>query len=291
MASSSPRAKQATRASLWLGVALLAVGFLVQIAQQPIAADGLLRVRFLDVGQGDSILIDTPSGEHILIDGGPDDQLLQRLDQFVAPPRQFALVVASHNHADHITGLTQAIREFPTQSIWLSGAVHTSGAFAQWLETVGASGATVTTVQAGEERTVGGVQLRVLHPFEDFEGKTPDHQHDATVVLKLSYGATSFLLTGDLELDNERELLTRDRAALRADVLKVSHQGSKGSSTTEFLLAVDPEVAVISVGPNQFGHPHQETLDRLGELGIPVFRTDQDGTVTCTSNALTVSCS
>ncbi|MGI6103468.1 MAG: ComEC/Rec2 family competence protein [Patescibacteria group bacterium] len=140
------------------------------------------------------------------------------------------------------------------------------------------------TVRAGHVRRFGDLEVRVLHPFRDFARIRPEEQYDATVVVKLTYGATSILLAGDLDVAQEAALLRHDRAAL-----KVSHHGSKNGTTPAFLEAVHPEIAVISVGrENRYGHPSSEIIDRLRATGVAVRRTDEHGAVTLTSDGIAV---
>lgn len=275
--------------ALCLAILILAVGLLVQVLRQPVAATGLLRLRFLDVGQGDAILIDTPGNQHVLVDGGPNDGVVTLLARYLVPPTRFRLVVASHNHEDHIGGLPAVLGRYPAQEVWISGSIHTTATYERWLRAIQSSGAQVEVVHAGHTLTLDGVELRVLHPFEDVTGQRPEDQHDTTIVLKATYGATSALLTGDLDTYHEREMIERDRASLGATVLKVTHHGSEYGSTQRFLEAVHPELAIISVGAdNRYGHPAPETLARLGALRIPLYRTDQQGTLTITSDGVAI---
>lgn len=277
-------------AMAWLAGALLAVGLLAQVIRQPIAADGLLRVRMLDVGQGDSILIDTPGNQHVLIDGGPADDVVVQLARALVPPQRLRLVVVSHNHQDHIGGLPAVLARYPVEEVWISGAIHTTEGYEQLLHAIQASGSAVQTVQAGYRLTIDQVQLLVLHPIKPMVGERPDNQHDSTVVVKVTYGAVSVLLTGDLDMEHEQALIDHDRAALAASVLKVAHHGSQYGSTARFLQAVHPELAVISVGSdNRYGHPTAAVLERLDAQGIPVYRTDQRGTITITSDGIGIT--
>lgn len=285
-AFSASRARN--RAQLAFAIFLLIAGFIVQLTTRPSAANGLLRVRVLDVGQGDSILIDTPTGEHLLIDGGPDDVVLGQLVKYLAPPQRFALVVASHNDADHITGLPAVLGRYAVERVWVSGATHTTGVYERWLRAIQDSGAQVEAVHAGREQRFGDLVVRVLNPPQDFTGTRPEEQHEATVVLKLIYGATSILLTGDLDEAQETTLAAADPAVLAATALKVSHHGSKNGTTLKFLDAVHPQITLISVGrDNKFGHPTPTVLDRLSSRGIQIGRTDEQGTLTVTSDGFT----
>lgn len=273
----------------FLAIALLILGFWIHVSQMPIGASGFLRITMLDVGQGDSILIDTPDGEHILVDGGPGDSLAAALPRAFAQPHRFRLVVASHNDADHIGGLPEVVSTYPTEEVWLTGAIHTTKTYLHWLEVLRESQAKTRTVKAGDELTLGSVRIQVLSPLEDFVGVRPDGQNEAMIVLKVTYGATSFLLSGDIDTKQEEALIAHDRAVLGATVLKVPHHGSRDGSTHAFLEAVHPDLAVVSVGAeNRYGHPTEEALARYAARDIPLYRTDVDGWVQLLSNGSSV---
>lgn len=259
---------------------IVLAGFVTQLLKQPTLAAGLFRISVLDIGQGDAILLDTPHGQHVLIDSGPSSDTLGVLNQYLAAPREFRLVVASHNHADHIGGFPAIFHDYPVHEVWMSGAVTTTNVYKNWLEAIRASSAKTRTVSAGVHDIIDGLDILVLHPIQSVEGTRLQEEHDGTVVLKVSYGAVSILLTGDLSANHEEEILANDRVAVAATIMKVTHHGSKYGSSDPFLDAVHPKVAVLSVGAdNKFGHPHQETLDRLSQRQIPLYRTDLNGTV------------
>ena len=269
----------------FLIVLILVLGAFTQVAKQPVSADGLFRFSVLNIGQGDALLLDTPHGEHILIDAGPSGDVVGVLARYLTPPQTIRLVIASHNHADHIGGFTAVFDEYPVQEAWISGAVHTTDVYLRWLKAIQGSGAKTRTVVAGVEEVIDGVVFTVLYPLASVEGERLAQEHDGTVVVKASYGALSVLLTGDLEDEHEAALLAHDPVMLGATILKVTHHGSKYATTEAFLDAVHPKVAVISVGAdNKFGHPGQQTLDRLAKRVVPVFRTDQQGTIQFTSD-------
>lgn len=264
----------------FLAVLILVLGIAAQVIKQPIQAEGLFRVRVLDIGQGDAILLDTPHGDHILVDAGPSAETFGVLNRYLAQPRRFRLVIASHSHVDHIGGFPAVLGEYPADEAWLSGSVATTEAYTKWLSALKRGGTQVKTVSYGDGATIDEVELRVLHPLEPVVGQRLSEEHDGTVVVRASYGAVSVLLTGDLAADHEADILAKDPAAVGSTVLKVTHHGSKYGSSDAFLAAVHPAVAAISAGKdNKFGHPHQETLDRLAAHHIPVYRTDTDGTV------------
>ncbi|MBI4185524.1 MBL fold metallo-hydrolase [Candidatus Berkelbacteria bacterium] len=279
------------RAKLFLTGAVLLLGLLFQLLDRPEAVSGGLSVTVLDVGQGDAILLTTPHQQHVLVDGGPDAAILGQLNHFLSPPNKFDLVVASHNHADHLTGLIEVLKRYPVATVWVSGAIHTSLTFENFIRAAGRAEHR-DYVKAGDSITIDDTTFTVLYPLADQSGQEPANQHSATIVLRVQYGATSLLMTGDLEAEDEQIILDRtDQALLRSQVLKVTHHGSGHASSDDFLTAVAPTIGLISVGhDNKFGHPHQATLDRLTAHGIEIYRTDAQGAITCRSNGIVFSC-
>lgn len=254
--------------------------------------DGRLHVHVLDVGQGDAIFIETPSGRQVLIDGGPSPSLLlSRLGRRMPFwDRSLDLVILTHPDGDHITGLVGVLERYWVDAVvWRE--VGCDGTICErWRQLVADGEATVYRGEAGLEMALEeGLRLAVLQPgAELLEG---EGFNDNSLVMRLSYGRASLLLTGDIEAQAEETLL-RSGAELRSTVLKVAHHGSCGSSRTAFLEAVAPEVAVISVGENDFGHPCDEVVERLeavlGDGGTRLYRTDQHGTVELVSDGARV---
>lgn len=247
--------------------------------------DGLLKVYFFDVGQGDSIFIEAPNGNQVLIDGGPDNSVLSELAK-VMPfyDRNIDVVVATHPHADHIFGLIEVLDRFEVANIIEAKDRYVSPVFDKWQEKVGKEGARETEALAGKVIDLGNdVYLRILYPFKSYDGAVLKKPHEANVVTMLEYKELKILLTGDMEMSVERQLLL-DSRNMSADVLKVGHHGSRTSSSDSFLDTVNPEVAVIQVGKNSYGHPTQEVLSRVENFGIKYYRTDLDGTVKIVSD-------
>ncbi len=244
----------------------------------------------LDVGQGDAILVQTPGGQQILIDGGPGDRVLPELAKHMPFwDRTIEQVILTHNHADHLSGLIEVGRRYTFKNVWLSGAIHTTPEYLSWLELLRDRQIPTSIVWAGSQTKIDAVDLKVIFPLTDQTGLRPANQHAATVVTRLTYQDLSVLLTGDLEEDHEAtlvEALCPDRLNcpnLAAQVLKVPHHGSQTGLLPAFLQAVNPEIAVISCGRNNpYGHPTQTILTRLGQANIDIYRTDQDGTVAIT---------
>lgn len=263
-------------------IALLILGYLLFQS-----SDNDLHVYFLDVGMGDAIFIKTPDGQQVLIDGGPDNSVVSELGKHLPfYNMQIDLMILTHPHADHVTGQIEILERYPVRQVLSTGVVHTTPEYRRWLELIQAKKIDFKLARAGQEINLGEVKLRVLYPEQDFSGQTVDNLNNTSVVVKLIYGQTSFLLVGDAEISVEQELLGQE-IDLRADVLKVGHQGSSDANSQEFLAAVQPTYAVISVGPNQYGHPSLQIIRRLERLGAQILRTDEWGTVEIISNGAT----
>lgn len=246
----------------------------------------LLEVHFIDVGQADSILVIAPGRKSMLIDGGNTadgdlvtsyikEQGIGRLD----------IVIGTHPHEDHIGGLGTVIRAFDIGRIYTPNAANTIGAFKDMLLALQDKGLTVTVPAAGDTFDLGGARCTVLAP----NGSNYRNLNNYSIVLKLEYGSTSFLFTGDAEALSEKEMLEKNYD-LKADVLKVAHHGSTSSTSPAFLKAVSPKYAVISVGKdNQFGEPDSIILNRLDIYGAEIYRTDESGTVIVISDGKTLT--
>ncbi len=241
---------------------------------------GRLTVTFLDVGQGDAILIEGPEGQRILVDGGPSEEAItaalgRRLPFY---DRRIDLVVLTHPQADHLGGLPGVLRRYDVGSILASPVEGDSAAYRAWKAALRGESAPYHEAAAGQTIDLGnGAGLYVLSaPSQDGDPNAD------SVVVKLTMERASFLLTGDIESNREAALI-RSGADLRGTVYKVPHHGSATSSTSQFVSAVDPLVDVISVGrDNRFGHPSPDLLERLG--GDAVFRTDLHGDITVSTD-------
>jgi len=267
----------------WLILPFLVVAILVWSVALSMP-DDKLHVNFLDVGQGDAILIQTPNGQDILIDGGPDPQIinLELSKKLSFWDRTIDLIVCTQPHADHVTGLVDVLQRYKVRQVLEAEVSYNSSIYQEWCNVVEDKGIEYGIARAGQEIDLGsGIKLEVLNPPEILFDGTSDDVDNNGLVLRLSWGLVSFLFTADIREEAEFELIGQ-RANLKSTVLKVAHHGSETSTTSQFLAAVDPEVAVISVGAdNPFGHPSPEVverlIDRLGEDNI--YRTDEDGTV------------
>ncbi|MCR4277821.1 MAG: MBL fold metallo-hydrolase [Candidatus Berkelbacteria bacterium] len=242
--------------------------------------DGSLHLWILDIGQGDSILIDTPEHQQILVDGGRGSAVLSELSKTLPlTDKEIDLVISTHDDADHMGGLNEVLKHYKVDKIWLTGAVGTTKTYLTFLSLIAEKHIPTEKIMAGSKISFGSLQGIVISPLQNYDGITPESQNATSVVMFWQYGSETFLLTGDAETPQEQEMIAR--GVLRhANILKVSHHGSHTASSEEFLKIVNPEITAISVGKgNSYGHPHQEILDRLKNLNIPVLRTDQDGAV------------
>jgi competence protein ComEC len=286
-----------------MAFARLLFALLVLLAASPGRAAPLppLSVYFFDVGQGDAALIVSPSGKTVLIDAGPpeaDDRLAPRVRQLVPGPLD--LVILTHPHLDHLGGMARVIQTVGVRRFMDPGFDHPSEAYRKLLEVVGHDAHQVMTPTPNPKTpeaplTIGlgeGASLSIFWPRvpqEPFLKNTRSDANSNSIVARLTYGGTSFLFMGDAEPETEAALL-RKSLDFSATVLKVAHHGGRYSSTAPFLAAVRPQAAVISCGAgNDYGHPTQETLQRLGGVGARVLRTDQDGEVLAVSNGDTVT--
>lgn len=249
-----------------------------------------LEVTFLNVGQGDGILIETPSGHTILIDGGPDRSVLAEVGRSLPfYHHTIDLLVLTHGDADHVGGFVELTKRYGVGHVLYSGVDTSYGAYEAWREVTEGQGIDETIASQGKSFEFGDVLLEVLYPFEDVSSREVEDPNDYSVITKLTYGETEFLFTGDAPIEAEDRMLAVG-IDVKADVLKVGHHGSKYSSSKEFIAAVDPEIAVIQSDiDNTFGHPHKVVLDNLEDAGVKTLRNDLDGRITLISDGESVS--
>jgi competence protein ComEC len=262
-------------------------------------ATGMLELTAIDVGQGDSLLVTLPRGETMLIDGGgrlvygrqgKSNVVKSNLDigEDVVSPylwsrgiRRIDIMVATHSHQDHIGGLSAIMSNFRPKQLWTGANPPV-----ELMELARRLGIPATEKHPSGPLQVSGATLEILAPAEDYMAEKVGNND--SLVLRITYGSRSFLLTGDMERGIESKLLASG-VNLHADVLKVGHHGSRTSSTERFLDAVSPSVALISAGfENSFGHPHPDVLGRLSARHAAVLRTDIDGLVTARTDGHSV---
>ena len=248
------------------------------------AQAGTLTVNWLDVGQGDAAVIQC-GGQSMLIDGGKPEKssyIYAWLQQHGLS--YFDVIVATHVDADHIGGLSGALNYASVGTAYCPVTTGTTETFQSFVKYLAQRGKQITVPTAGETFALGGAQVQILGPLHSAEDS-----NDNSIVLKVSFGATSFLFTGDAERAEEQDLLNAG-VNLQSTVLKVGHHGSDTSTSYPFLRAVAPQYAVISVGAgNSYGHPTEAVLSRLRDAGVTTFRTDMQGEITAVSDGQTVN--
>jgi competence protein ComEC len=245
-----------------------------------------LEVHFIDVGQADAILVKVPTGENMLIDAGnnADGDLVKSYlkDQDIIT---LDVVVGTHPHEDHIGGLDTVINSFNIGKVYMPQVMHTTKTYEDVLIAIGNKGLKVTKYKAGDVFNLGSAKCTILAPNSD----SYEDLNNYSIVIRLDYGQTSFLFTGDAEDVSENEILAK-KYGIKADVLKVGHHGSTSSTSPAFLKAVSPKYAVISVEKdNQYGHPDSIILNRLNTFGSEIYRTDDSGTIIAISDGKSIT--
>jgi len=275
-----------------LGVVILVLALVVAVIWWALASASTsseMTVTFLDVGQGDATLIESPSGVQVLIDGGKNRAVIRELSREMPLfDRSLDVVIATHPDADHIGGLVDVLARYQVALVGQSSVEDSEGpdavAFAQ---SVVGKKAKVVTLERGHVIDLGdGARLEILFPDR---GVPEIETNTGSVIARLVYGSTAFMLTGDSPAAIEEYLVQLDGEALEANVLKVGHHGSRTSSSLIFVGYVSPEYAVISRGcDNSYGHPHEEVLATFARLEILTLDTCEEGSITFVSDGISV---
>ncbi|MDZ7798616.1 MAG: ComEC/Rec2 family competence protein [Patescibacteria group bacterium] len=243
----------------------------------------LLKVYFLDVGQGDSILIQTPAGQDILIDGGPGKAVINELDKHMSFwNRDIELMILTHPHADHVNGLVEVLKIYEVDQVLGFDIDYNSSTYKQWQKLIKEKEIDYSETLAGDKFILSkNLYLETLYPFEDITGQEFEDLNDASIVNRLCYFEHCFLFTGDNSKEIEKKLIANN-LTVKADVLKVGHHGSKYSSDRDFIKKVNPAYAIIQCGQdNRFDHPHEAAIERLNDQDIEILRNDKDGEIFC----------
>ena len=261
---------------------LLLLLFLVSVFSLNTTAENL-KFHFIDVGQGDSILIEEAGGQKILVDGGDradriaagiinylKDQKIEKLDY----------IISTHPHADHIGGLVDIIDSFEVGTVLDSGKIHSSKTYENYLIKIDQENINFKTPRQGDRFEIGKSEIIFLHPDQKLENY---NLNNSSLVFVLKFGSQNFLFTGDVEAEVERKLL-RENPELKVELIKVPHHGSKSSSFKGWIESLSPQTAVIQVGENHYGHPAAEVIKLYQNQGADVFRNDLNGNIIVTAD-------
>lgn len=279
-----------SRAVLWGALVLLTVLTVFSLFFVFKKESYVLTVSFLDVGQGDAILLEGPTGIDVLVDGGRGRSVLRKL-----PPamgffdRSLDLVVATHPDADHIEGLVDVFKRYRVKRYMEPGVENDTGVTYALLEAVSKEkGVERITARRGQRILLGaGAYADVLYPDRDV---THSETNDASVVLHVVYGETEFFLSGDAPTSVEKYVVYLEGERLESDVLKAGHHGSRTSTSDELLQVAVPKIVVVSAGKdNSYGHPHEEVVKKIKETGAQMLETSKEGTVTLVSDGRMVT--
>ena len=240
---------------------------------------GLLKVSFLNVGQGDAILIESPTGNQLLIDGGPDKNILNALGRIMPfYDKTIDTILVTHPDQDHVGGIPEVLNNYSVEKYLSNGATSSTGTFKELENKIIQKNIKNEIVRAGEVVDLGGgAYLKILYPTGELKGKGTN---EYSIVVKLYYGNSTFLFTGDAPTDVELYLAKINGVELDSDILKVAHHGSRNSFSPEFLSIVSPEYSIISAGKdNRYGHPHKEITDFLKDIESQILGTYDVGDI------------
>jgi len=244
-----------------------------------------LTFAMLDIGQGDSLFIESPTGTQILVDSGSPRKILSQLARVMSPfDRSIDAIIITNPDQDHIAGFLDVLKVYKVDKVFESGTLNDSKTYQNLEAEIKNKNIPNILAKKGMRLNIGGgARIDILFPDRDVFDWSPN---DGSIVAKLTYGKTLVMLTGDATTKTEKIILDKNSPAqLASTILKVGHHGSRTSTSTEFVKAVSPVYAVISNGKdNKYGHPHQDTLDVLSLFGAKIFRTDLLGTIIMKSN-------
>ena len=249
-----------------------------------------LTFAMLDVGQGDALFIESPSGTQLLVDAGPARKVLGPLARMMSPfDRSIDAIIITNPDADHIGGFSDILKTYKVDQVFEPGTFNDSKTYQNLEAEIKNKNIQNILAKKGMRLNIGGgAVIDILFPNQDVSFWNPN---DGSIIMKLTYGKTSLMLTGDATSKTEKIILEDfSNTALASTILKVPHHGSRTSSSLEFVKAVVPQYALISNGKdNKYGHPHQDTLFTLSSVGAQIFRTDLLGTIIMQSNGQNVS--
>lgn len=249
--------------------------------------NGNIEISYLDVGQGDAVYIRVNDFD-ILIDAGPRsdvDKLMKQLEEKNID--DFEIVIATHPHEDHIGGMTKIFEEYDIKSFYMPKVTSTTKTFENMINAVKKEGLKINVIKEGTSFDLGeGARIDVYSPINE----SYEELNDYSPIMKLTFGNSTFMFTGDAEAYSEKQVISKYKDNLKADVLKFGHHGSSTSSSKEFIKVIAPKYGIISCGVNnKYGHPHRETLQTIDTYGIETYRTDINGEIIVISDGNNIS--
>lgn len=253
-----------------------------------------LEIFFFDIGQGDAIYFRTPNGQDVLVDGGPSSKIVTKLGETMPfYDKKIELMVLTHPDSDHVAGLIDVLKEYEVDQVLYTGLEKDSAVFKKWQELVKEKNIS-TVVASLVPKIIFGkdIFMEIYHPFENMSGQSIEDANITSIVGKLVFLENRIMLTGDIDISVENSIMEKiGPENLKADVLKVAHHGSKESSDLDFLKVVDPDYAIIQAGKNNvYKHPHEETLERLDEVGAEILRNDELEDIKCKGDGIKIEC-
>ena len=254
------------------------------------AQSGEMRLHFISVGHGDAIFIELPEGKSMLVDGGLKSsgriltEYITRLGY-----DKIDYMVNTHSHSDHIGGLIEALKIFKVENVWMCPYNEPGEDYREFLALISSAGIEPLLAVRDNKFTIDGVDITILNPPAGKYLRALGGPNGASIVMKLQFGNKSVLLAGDIFQTYENELVDIYDNFLDCDVLKCAHHGSAASGSEKFLTAVSPDIAVVSTGESEYGYPAEETLTRIRNLSISLYRTDINGTIRVITDGETIN--
>lgn len=281
--------RRGRRAAILVAVFILSIVITGVVAWLFYVPSSEFQVSILDIGQGDAILLEAPTGQVMLVDGGPDKTVLRRLgEELPFWERRIDLLVLTHPHEDHLAGFNSILDRYMVGGVMITGVEAKSQAYEHFLKTINEKQIPLLVAEKSFNLVFGEMRLEILYPQSSIKGKRISNLNNSSIVLRAVYKDFEMLLTGDAEEMEEKALLASG-VNIKADVLKAGHHGSETSSSEDFIKAVNPKLVVISSGlGNSYGHPSPRTLKRLERLAIPTRRTDQEGSIHLNTDGYTI---
>ncbi len=271
-------------------IGLICINFIAWFAVFNICSSPDLKVSFLNVGQGDAILIQIASQYQILIDGGPGKKVLQGLSEKMdLHDKEIDLIVLTHPEKDHLEGLISVLEQYQVNHIIWTGISRDTDLYQEWIKVIEKEQANILIAQAGQEIVFPGANLSILYPLNSLQGTKPKDANPTSIVTRFCYSETCFLFPGDIYSKQEKELMSLG-IDLESEVLKLAHHGSKTSTSEQFIIFVNPKIAVAQAGKdNSYGHPNEKVVQRLESNNIKILTTmNNDVEIVLDNNELNI---